>query len=104
MNSYQSIGFLFNHCIALATQLLKSGPVEHCDLTSDVFDHTKLKQSAGGRSDTLTPHAQNVGEYFLGHYDLGIRQAIEAQQQTATESLINRVVKVAGGCLRHLRY
>src|SRR5450755_2883864 len=104
MDSHQTIGFFLHHGVALATQLLQRGPVEHGDLTSRVFDHTELKQSAGGLSDALTPYAQDVREHFLGHDDPRTRQAIEAQQKTATESLVNRVVKVAGGRLSHLRY
>src|SRR5476649_819276 len=104
MDRHETIRFFLHHGIAFATQLLKRVPVEHGDLPPPVFDHTELKQSAGGLSNAFTPYAQNVRQHFLRHDDLGTRQAIEAQQKAATESLVNRMMQVAGGCLSHLRY
>ena len=92
MDSRQTIGFFLHHGVALATQRLKRGSVEHGDLTSRVVDHAELKQSAGGLCDALAAYAQDRGEHLLGHSDLSARQTIEAQQQTATKSLVNRMM------------
>jgi hypothetical protein len=63
----QSVTFLPDHRIALATQLFQSRPIHYRNLPALVFYYTKLLQLARGFGDALTPHPEHVRDQLLCH-------------------------------------
>ena len=55
------------------------------------------------RRHAFAAHAQHVGDQLLGHHEVGGGESVHAQQQPAAQLLIERMVAVAHGGLRHLR-
>jgi len=58
VGGHQALGFFLDHRIALATQLLKLGPVEHGDLTARIFNYAQPKQPASGLCDAFTAYPE----------------------------------------------
>jgi diguanylate cyclase len=68
-----------------------------------VMDHAQPVQLAGGLGDAFAAHAQHVRDQLLGHHQLVAGQPVQRQQQPAAQLLVDGVVAIAHGRLRHLR-
>ncbi len=53
--------------------------------------------------DAFAAHPQHVGDQLLRHAQLAAAQTVQAEQQPAAQLLVQRMVTVAHGGLRHLR-
>ena len=71
-------------------------------MPATVEHDTEFLQLSRGFSDSLSAHPKHVGDELLGHGQLVGWQAIEGQQQPATQLLVYRVMAIAYGGLRHL--
>src|SRR5450755_2131627 len=92
---HQPLGFLPDHGVTLAAELLQYAPVQQRDLAAAVFDRALLLQFAGGLGDAFAANTEHVRHQFLGHGYAVARQAVQTKQQPATQLLVNRVVPVA---------
>src|SRR6185312_11220027 len=66
MQGQQAVGFLLDHGIALAAELFQARPVQHCNVSTLIGDHTELLQLAGGLGDAFAAHAEHVSDELLG--------------------------------------
>src|SRR6476660_9508829 len=85
----QPIEFLLYNLVALAGSHLQTRPIAHCDVAAAVFDEPVELQLARCLGDGLAAHAEHIGDELLSHAQFVGRQAIQAQQQPATQLLID---------------
>src|SRR5471032_1026303 len=99
----QTAKFLLDHAITFADMAFQPGPVLHGDMAAPVTDEAARLQAASRLRHAFAAHAQHIGDQFLRHGQFAVRQAVHGQQQPAAQLLLDRVMAVAHGRLRHLR-
>jgi hypothetical protein len=98
----QSAALVLDDGVTLATQPLEFGAIEHADVSAFVFDNPESVQFSGGFGHALAAHPEHVGDEFLGHVHLVTGQTVQRHEQPAAQLLVNGVMAVAHGRLRHL--
>lgn len=99
----QAVEFAFDHVIAFAHTLFEPGPVQHLDMAVVVMDEARVLQFQCCFRDARPSDTEHVCDQFLRHAQLVRRKAVEAEQELATELLIDRMMPVANRSLGHLR-
>lgn len=77
----QPFAFPPDNVITLAHTLFESDAVEDLDPAVAVADQTGVLQSQGRLGYTSSPHAEHVGDQFLGHRQLIRIEPVEAEEQ-----------------------
>jgi hypothetical protein len=85
----QPVAFLLDHQVALAAQTFDFKAIEHRDLTAPVHDRAVILQLARSLCHALATHPKHIGDQLLCHAELVANQAVQRQQQPATQLLIN---------------
>jgi Predicted Zn-dependent protease (DUF2268) len=99
----QPIVFPFHDRVALAGALLQSRTIQHRDVPARVSNEPRLLQLERPFGHPFAAYSQHVGNEFLRHHQLIAPQPIQAQQQPTAELLIQRMMPITRGRLRHLR-
>ena len=72
-------------------------------LPAAVVDEPGGLQLPGRFGDAFAAHAEHVRHELLRHAELARRKPVETEEQPAAELLVDRVMPIADGRLRHLR-
>ncbi len=99
----QPVVLRLHHRVTLATALLQPSPVEHLDTAACIVNQPCPLKAERGLGDPFAANPEHVGDEFLRHDQIVAVKPVQAQQQPAAELLVQRMMPVAHGSLRHLR-
>src|SRR4030095_11131156 len=99
----QAIVLALDHAITLAHGPLQLQSVEHRDATAGIPDYPGPLKLTGGLCDTRARDAEHVGDQLLSHLQFVGLKAVQAKEQPSTQLLVDRVMAITDGGLRHLR-
>lgn len=94
--------FFFSDRIAFTGQTLHPGTVQHGDMAAPATDVTQLQQFLRRFIDAFPPDPQRMGHQVLCDGDFGVRATVQTLQQPSAQFLIDQVMGLANGLLRHL--
>ena len=98
----QAIHLRLDHLVTFTDPRLQAGPIQYGYLAAAVLYQAGSLQVSRCLGDTLATHTQHIGNQFLCHGQLVRGQAVEAQEQPAAQLLVQSMMPVAHGGLRHL--
>src|SRR5450631_2822702 len=65
----QSVVFIFDHRVTLASASLQPGAIEHRDMATRIADQAGLLKFQCRLSNAFAAHAEHVGDQFLSHHE-----------------------------------
>jgi len=89
--------------MTFARVLFEARAVENFDVPAAVADDRGELQAVRGDGDALAPHAEQMREHLVRHFDLVGAQQDATEQEAAAQLLLDRVMAIADSRLRDLR-
>jgi len=84
----QSVVFLFDHRVTLASALLQPDAIEHSDMATGIADQAGLLKFQCRLSNAFAANAEHIGDQFLSHQEFIPFQSVQAQQLPTAQLLI----------------
>lgn len=94
-----AILFRFDDSVAVARNRFEAGSIQSRERAAAVTDQASFLKRAGSFVYALAPHAQHIGQEFLGELKLTCPHPVPGHQKPASQTSIDRMEAVAGSSL-----